>query len=447
MFLQTAAAKVKREHVEKLAFIYVRQSTLQGVKKNITGGRRQREEMEQLALELGWPAERVKIIDDDQACSGSTTQGRFGYQDMLNAISKGCVGALFSLESTRVGRDYSDWHYLIKLCFVTGTLFIDPAGVYDASNNNDNTLMKVRSLAGEMELHSIRERLVGAKLKLAHEGRLRQTLPTGLLYSGTGSIVLDPNSEVQDAIRLAFDEFDRLGSALGVVRHLLREQSKFPCIVRSGPRKGEYDWVTPTENRMLQILQNPSYAGAFVYGRTETKWKAVILPSGVPEIQKYRVRLPQNKWKIVSKDLHPAYISWSRFLQNLERLRSNNQGTARKTGGATRAGQALLQGLLICGMCGYRMTVAYRGGPHYYYKCTAKVPLDVQCQSMTGREIDGAVEQLFLKAVEPVQLDISLEAFRSLENQAAQQNRRWAVQLKRAQATVANLKERLLCVD
>jgi DNA invertase Pin-like site-specific DNA recombinase len=448
MAMQNAALKVKREHVEKLALIYVRQSTLQGVQQNITGGRRQREDVERLALQLGWRKENIKIIDDDQARSGTSTHRRFGYLDMLDAISKSCVGAVFSLESTRVGRDMADWHFLIKLCHVTGTLVIDPEGVYDASDMNDNTLMKIKALVGEVELHYITERMIGAKLKLAQEGTLRVPLPAGFVYSEDGAIILAPDPAVQDAIRFGFDLFDKLGSARGVAHYFNQNSLRFPSIIRTGPSWGQHEWVELTGNRMGRVLQNPFYAGAFVYGRSKTQRTAVVGPGGVPQIQKYQITISRADWPVVIYDAHPAYISWARYLQNTERLTKNFLGRAREGLGAARMGSALLQGITICGTCGCKLFVRYRDKFQPYYMCSGDADKGgKECQYVSATIIDAEVEKLFLQAVEPVKLEVSLDAFQRIEERSVKQDRQLVARHQRAERLVESLKKRLLRVD
>ncbi len=450
MDFQNAASKVQRDHLDKLACIYVRQSTVGGVKKNIVGGRRQREDVISLALQLGWPEVNIKVIDEDQATTGSSTHGRYGYLDMLNAISKECVGAVFSLESSRMARDSADWHCLIKLCHLTGTLVIDPDGVYDASDNNDSTLMKVKALLGEMELRLITERLVGARRDLARKGELRLNAPIGFVYGDDGKLILDPNQEVQDAVRLVFTTFDRVRSSAGVAKYFWRKKLSFPSLVRSGPKRGEYKWMRLKLNRTRFILGNPVYAGAYVYGRSVTKRKVVLDRAGVPQFQKHSVKLPREAWSVLIQDAHAAYISWSRFVENQDRILDNSRISKGSGNGAARVGGGLLQGLAVCGKCGRRMSVIYpRRGKDPYYRCTyeSQSGASDQCQMMPGTAIDVAIGEMFLQAVEPAELKISLQAVERVEEQSRQRNQLRNIHLKRARALVEQTKERLLAVD
>lgn len=243
MSLLDGMRKVTAEHTNKLAYVYVRQSTLRGVKVNIVGGQRQREEVINLALQHGWSRENIRVVDEDQATSGSSTEGRYGYVDMLNDVADGRVGAVLSLEPARVGRDSADWHILIKMCYHTGTLVIDMHGVYDASDVNDNTMMKVKALLTEMELQWITERLHGARLALAAKGELRFFLPIGYVYDEENKVIFDPDEEVQKMVSLLFTLFRQLGSASKVARYMHEKGLRFPTLVRGGPRQGQYDWI------------------------------------------------------------------------------------------------------------------------------------------------------------------------------------------------------------
>ena len=447
---QNAASKIQREHLDKLACIYVRQSTAGGVKKNVVGGRRQREDVIKLALQLGWPEANIKVIDADQAMTGSSTHGRYGYQDMLNLIAKECVGAVFSLESSRMARDSTDWHCLIKICHLTGTLVIDPDGVYDASDSNDSTLMKLKALLVEMELRLIYQRIAGARRDLAEKGLLRSSEPIGYVYGDNGKLILDPNEEVRAAVRLVFTTFARVRSSAGVAKYFLREKIKFPSLIRSGPKRGEYKWVRLKFNRARSVLGNPVYTGTYVYGRSVTKRKVVLDKAGVPQVQKYSVRLPREAWNIVIHDAHESYITWSQYLENQERIRHNGSLTSGNGNRAARVGGGLLQGIVVCGKCGRRMAVRYPRGRHGpYYICTyeSECAAADYCQSFPGEVIDAAIEKLFLQAVEPAELNISFEAVGQVEEQLRQRNQLWAVQLKRAKSLVQQTKDRLLAVD
>ena len=450
MVQQNNALKIRPEHLQKLAFIYVRQSTQYGVEHNIVGGRRQREEGEALALRYGWSRDKIIIVDCDQAVSGSSTDKRYGYAEMLRAIAEGEVGAVFSLESSRLSRDSADWHYLIRTCDINGTLIIDPDGIYDASDSNDSTLMKFKAIITEVELRWITQRLVGAKRELAKKGELRFFIPIGFVYDEYGKLALDPDPVVGDAVRLLFSCFERIGTVLGVARYFRQNNLKFPTLVRGGPRAGEYDWVFLSASRVGRILRNPMYAGVYVYGRSKVKKKLVQAPGGMPQVKKFQVMLPRGEWEFVIYDHHPAYITWAQFLENQERISHNRSLASEKTRGAARGGSALLQGITLCGKCGFRMSIYYSSGQSAsYYDCRAHLVHfgGEKCQKIPGESIDAAVVKLFLAAVAPAQIKLSLSACKSVDDQTRLEELQFEARLNRANIAVSRAKERLLYID
>lgn len=446
MSLHDAVMKIRREHTEKLAYVYVRQSTPGGVKKNVAGGERQRS-VRELAIQIGWPEANVRVIDEDQGQTGTSTEGRYGYTQMLNDVVDYQVGAVFSSESARVGRDSADWHILIKMCDLTGTLVIDLDGIYDASDPNDNTVMKLKALMTEMELRWITSRLLGAKRILAAKGELRYFLPAGYVYDEDKKIVFDPSEDVQKAVRLVFTLFRQLGSATRVVAHFNNNKLTFPTVVRGGPRKGQYEWKRLDTGRVQNILHNPIYAGTYVYGRSKTKRKAVRKEGEAPKAVKYQEKLKREEWQYVFHGTHPAYITWAEFVENERQLVNNRNAPG---GRAPRAGSALLHGLILCGKCGQAMHVSYPHSPAIpYYTCIYERVRFAgrSCQSMAGDLIDRAVERAFLDALRPAQVEMTLDALRKAEAQASETNRQWGLRLKRAEAAVADAEERLLATD
>lgn len=441
--------KVTSAHTFKLACVYVRQSTMGGVKRNIVGAERQRKECIKLALELGWPKERIKVVDDDQGRSGSTTEGRYGYMDLLNDIAEGMVGAVISLEPSRVGRDSADWHILIRICLHTDTLVIHPQGVYDASDYNDNTMMKFTAMVVEMEHRWITQRLQGAKRVLAEKGELRFFLPIGYVYGEDKKVILDPNEDVQRMVSLVFTLFKQLGSASKVASYFNEKGLKFPTLVRGGPRKNQYDWIHMTAERVVSMLRSPTYTGTYVYGRSMIKQRAVRKDGEVPRFVKYQEKLQPEDWKFVIHDAHPSYITWAEFQENGKRLKDNCTRPGGETSGAARGGPALLQGLVLCGKCGKRMRVCYPHSSFAHYTCIAqRVRFGAKsCQIVRGDWIDFAVEEAFLEALKPAQLEMSLQALERTEEQANEIDRQWALRLRRAEKIAAEANERLLATD
>ena len=450
MSLKDGSHKVTAEHTKKLACIYARQSSPRGVKENVAGWQRQLDEAVEVALGLGWPRESIRIFDEDhRPRSGTTTEGRYGYVEMLDDVIEGRVGAVLSIEPARVGRDSADWHILIKMAALTDTLVIDPLGIYDPNDPNDNTKMKFDALFVEVELRWITQRLQGAKLAVAEKGDLRFFLPVGYVYDEDKKVILDPNKDVQKMVRLIFTLFRRLGSAGKVARYLHEKELRFPSRVRSGPRKGEYDWIRIGPGRVCYILRNPAYAGASVYGRSRVKKKAIRKEGEAPKVVKYQKRLKRSDWQFVFHHAHPAYITWEEFLENEKRLNNNGNVPCGGVNGAAREGSALLQGIIFCGKCGRRMQPIYprTAAPHYLCRGEQVSFGGKKCQMMAGGWIDCAVEQAFLDELKPAQIEMSLRALEHAEDQAREVERQWAARLRRAEKDVAEAEERLLATD
>lgn len=285
---------------------------------------------------------------------------------------------------------------------------------------------------------------------MARKGDLRLFIPIGFVYDEYGKLALETNPAVGDAVRLFFDIFNKIGTALGVARYFRQNNLKFPTLVRGGPRVGEYDWVPLSESRARGILQNPMFAGVYVYGRWKTKKKLVEAPGGMPRVKKFQVKLPREDWQVVIYDHHPGYITWEQFLGNQERISHNRSLPSEKTRGAARAGSALLQGIALCGKCGFRMSIYYSSGrPGAYYDCRAHLVHfgGEKCQMIPGESIDVAVVKLFLAAVAPAQITFSLSACKSVDDQTRLEELQFEARLKRANIAVTRAKERLLYID
>jgi len=450
MSIQDGTRKITTEHIKKLACVYARVSTLRGAKENLVGWERQRGEAIKLALELGWPRENIRVFDEDhQPRSGSTTEGRYGYMEMLDDVIGQRVGAVLSLEPARLGRDSADWHVLIKMCALTGTLVIDPHGIYDPNDPNDNTKMKFDALFVEVELRWITQRLQGAKRALAEKGELRRFLPIGYVYDANEKVILDPNEDVQKMVHLVFTMFRQLGSASKVVRYFNQKGLKFPTFVRGGPRKGQYDWICLDVARARAILHNPTYAGTYVFGRSKVKRKAVRKEGEAPSVVKYQEKLKRSDWMVVIHDAHPAYITWGEFLEHEKRTENNRNAPRGEVSGAAREGAALLQGIAICGKCGRRMTILYPRAAAPLYRCVAQrvhYGKDT-CQVIAGDWIDIAVERAFLNELKPAQIEMSVHALERFEEQAREIKRQWELRLRRIEKAVAEAEDRLLATD
>jgi len=447
MPIPTTLSKLRPTHLERQAFIYVRQSTLFQVREHTASTARQYD-LAQRARDLGWPREHITIIDQDQGHSGASTAGRDGFQSLLVEVGLGRAGAVLSLEVSRLARSSSDWYRLLEICALTDTLVIDEEGVYDPGQYNDRLLLGFKGTMSEAELHWLRSRLLGGKLEKAQHGALRFRPPAGFVVDPAGQVVFDPDEEVQQAVRLLFTLFAQGGSALAVVKHFTVHHLRFPT--RGwGKRQGtELRWEPLTHTRVLEVLHNPAYAGTYVYGRTQTRTR--LLPGEAPRVKGRTRRVPRQDWPMVLHDHHPAYITWEQFLRHQQQLDDNRTFRPEERPGAVREGAALLQGLVLCGQCGRRMRVRYlEDGRTPSYDCNA---LHVRqagrtCQSLRGDGVDAAVARVFLDAMQPAQLAISLATLEQVEAQARQIERQWHLRLERAQYEADLARRRFLAVD
>ena len=356
MLSQISIQKIRPEHLERQAFIYVRQSTLMQVRTNTASTARQYD-LVQRALDLGWERENVIVIDQDQGCSGASAIGRDGFQALVAEVGLGLAGAVLSLEASRLARSNSDWYRLLEICALADTLVVDEEGIYDPSQYNDRLLLGFKGTMSEAELHWLRQRLLGGKREKASPGKLRFRLPAGYVCAETGEVVFDPDEQVQEAVRLVFALFSELGTAWAVVKQFSTQKLLFPQRVWGGDQDGELVWAPLRHSRVRGMLHNPTYAGAYVYGRTKTRTK--LLPGETPRIKGRTRRVNPEDWPVVIQEAHPGYISWKQFLRNQQQLDDNRTFRAQDRRGAVREGSALLQGIVLCGKCGRRMTIRY----------------------------------------------------------------------------------------
>src|SRR5271163_1227879 len=436
--------KITADHIRRDAYLYVRQSTLRQVAENGESTQRQYA-LRDRAIASGWPAERVRIIDCDLGKSGSSAIARDGFQQLVSEVALTKAGIVMGLEVSRLARNSADWHRLIELCALTATLILDEDGIYDPASFNDRLLLGLKGTMSEAELHILRARMRGGQLNKARRGELEIGPPVGLIYRSDGRLDLDPDAEVQAAIRLVFDTFERTGSATRTVRFFLYQGILFPRRLRKEPNKGELLWAPPRHSRILQVLHNPRYAGAFVYGRTRGRHRP---DGGVSQI-----KVPMEDWQFVMPDLHPGYINWERFKANQERLSDNGRayGIQRRSGPA-REGPSLLQGRVLCGVCGERMGVRYsqeNGQTVVTYVCKENAIRrgGKVCQSVPGKVVDPAISTLLVELMTPMTLEVTLAVQSELEERAAETDalRRKHVERTRYDAELA--RRRYMKVD
>jgi DNA invertase Pin-like site-specific DNA recombinase len=398
--------KVSADHLRRDAFLYIRQSSLRQVFENTESSKRQYA-LRDRAASLGWPVERIHTIDSDLGISGANAENRDGFQHLVSEVALGHAGIVLGLEVSRLARNNADWHRLLELAALTCTLILDEDGVYDPSNFNDRLLLGLKGTMSEAELHVIKARLLGGQRNKARRGELEMQLPIGLVYNATGAVVLDPDQQIQQSVRLLFDTFREIGSATAVVRRFSREGVRFPRRIRRGIGKGDVVWGVIEHCRVIQILHNPRYAGAYAYGRTRGVRTADLKGTTARKVAR-------ENWQVLIRDAHPGYISWEEFERNEQTLRDNVAGwSPTGRGRMPREGNALLQGRLICGRCGARMRVRYqkqRSTIAPYYVCTEELVRRAgnTCQSIRGRDIDAAIGALLLEAVAPAALEVAM---------------------------------------
>src|SRR5215213_8092515 len=384
--------KITAAHRRRRAVVYVRQSTLGQVERNVESTARQYA-LRERAIELGWPPEQVVVVDEDLGRSGASSDGRFGFKELVADVGLGQVGLVLALETSRLARRSADWHQLLDLCALTGTLIADIDGVYSPGVFNDRLLLGLKGTMSEAELHLIRARLDGGLRNKAARGELRLALPVGLDRDEDGRIVLCPDEQVRHAIERVFVLWRRLGSARQVVAELVAEGQKLP---RRTVGQRRVRWARASYGAVHDLLTNPAYAGAFVFGRTRTDKRV----DAQGRVQVRDVDVPLEEWSVCLPEHDPGYVSWPEFLATRERLRSNVRPRG-EGGGAAREGAALLQGLLRCGRCGRRMQVAYSGsgGRSPRYACVRGLHLHATdaCQSLGGGRLDRAVAAAFLE--------------------------------------------------
>lgn len=437
--------KVRPEHLSRNALVYVRQSTMAQVRFNQESTQRQYA-LQEKALSLGWQKESIRVIDSDLGISGSGRARRPGFAQLVASVSLGEVGAVFGLEISRLARSSADLMKLLELCALFGTLVVDEDGIYDMADFNDRLLIGLKGTMGEAELHFLYARMTGGKENAASRGDLRFPLPVGYVYDPDGTIMMDPDVEVQNAISTLFKEFRASGSAYGVVRYFARNGLSFPKRAYGGAWDGKITWGTLTHSRVLSVIHNPSYAGAYVYGRFRDQ--KTVDSSG--RFAHHSVRLPNREdWKVFIPDHHPAYISWEDFEAN-QKLLASNQTNAERSGPA-REGAALLPGIILCGRCGRRMTVRYTGtgGVRPAYECTGRWEhgSKASCTSVPADILDQAVSEKILSIMKASELEIALKILRNISSSARMADRQWLLSIERAQYEADRAERQFMLAD
>lgn len=436
-----SADKIQSHHRHLKALVYIRQSTPKQVLINQESTRRQYQLAER-AQQLGWSAPQIHTIDEDLGLSGASSHQRTGFQHLVASISLGEVGLVLVTEVSRLSRLNSDWHRVIELCAVFRTLIADEDGIYDPCDPNDRLLLGVKGTLFAAELHILYNRMRGNLLSKAHRGELALRLPVGYRRLQDGQVTLDPDEQVRRTLELLFDQFAILRSARAVQRYFDQHQLKMPRLVQHGSGAGQLYWVRPTYQMIQQVLTNPAYAGAFVYGRRKREAQP-----GDPPLSKDR-RRPLEEWDIVVPNTYPAYLSYEQYLANRQYLRDNLYNFEKKRRGAAREGVALLQGILLCGRCGRRMTVSH-GRDYHAYQCrrAQMYYAERQCQGFGTHYLDEAVSEIFLEAMQPAGLETTLAAFAQLEQERQTLDEHWQLRRERARYEVERAQRQYDAVD
>lgn len=424
--------KITAAHQTRLAYIYVRQSSAKQVAQNRESQDYQYR-LQQRAISLGWPAERVRVIDSDLGRSGRETSARSGFQELVAEVSLGHVGIVFGYEVSRLARNNRDWYTLLDLAAVFDTLIADNDGVYDPRLYNDRLLLGLKGTMSEAEVHLLRQRLDAGRMNQIKRGAYRQHLPAGYLRLPDGTVVKDPDDQVRHVIDLIFTQFVQLGSITKVIRYLRQYTILVPRLHHAGPHANQLLWKVASEASMTQILTNPAYAGVFAYGRRQAD--PTLQQPGRPAAG--RRRKPISEWVHLQHDAYPAYISWEQYLANQQQLHQNSlrfTELGQRAQGVVRDGSGVLQGLAVCGQCGHHMHIVYKTTPRYVCRGLARTSVAVsECTSVRAPVVEALVIAAFFAAIQPAQLD-ALDAILAAQRaERTQLEQVWHDQLKRAQ--------------
>ena len=420
-------AKVRGHHLERKAIVYIRQSSPQQVAEHKESATRQYA-LAEVAVGLGWPRDRVEVVDADQGRSGQTAAGRPGFQYILAELGLDHVGIVLGLEASRLARSDPDWAPLVRLCGVFRALLGDYDGLYDPTDFNDRLLLGLKGIMSEAELHFLRGRMHEGRLNKARRGELFNHAPMGYVRVPDG-LALDPDEQAQSVKRLVFDQFDRQGSLHGLLRYLVRHGIRLPVRPHFGPNRGQLEWRRPNRETLQHVLHHPVYAGYYRHGhRTLDPRRQVPGRPGTGRT----IHQPQD-CPVLLEGRCPAYITPERFWANQARLAAN-RARAEATG-AVRQGPSLLAGIVRCGRCGQRLMVSYGGrASRLRYSCSRAMVeyAEPVCQSLAGRVLDDLVAAQVLAALEPAALELSLAAADDLQQERARLHRNWQQQLERA---------------
>jgi len=437
-----SSTKIGPHQLERLAVVYVRQSSVHQVLEHRESKARQYL-LGDYAVRLGWTRERVLIIDEDQGSSGTTAYERSGFQRLLTEVTMDHVGMVLGLEMSRLARSDKDWHHLLEVCAVFDTVLADQDGIYDPSDPNDRLLLGLKGTMSTLELHTMRNRLEKGGLFKAQRGELFQDLPCGYVKLESGGIALDPDDQVRAVVHLVFEKFTELGSVRAVFRYMLRHGICLGIRPNGGPNRGQLEWRRPCITTLYTMLHHPFYGGAYAYGRNPVDAKRKHLGRA----GRGRRWVPMEQWKVLKRDGVPAYITWDQYLRNREQLRRNGSGWEKP--GTPRQGEALLGGLAVCGQCGARMTIFYTCVHRGRYECRkqAREGLERTCRGVRATAIDALITQQVLTALEPAALELSVRAAEDIQGERERLAQHWKQRLERARYEVRHAERCYRAVD
>ena len=440
-----ASKKITADHLKRSAYLYIRQSTLKQVMEHTESTERQYA-LRDKAIALGWPIDRITVIDNDLGRSGAQAADREGFQKMVAEVGLGNAGIVMGLEVSRLARNSTDWHRLLEICALSNTLILDEDGIYDPTHYNDRLLLGLKGTMSEAELHILHARLRGARLNKAKKGELRVPLPIGFIYDLEGRTILHPDKQIQETLYLIFKMFRELGSAWQVVKMFKEKGLQFPHQQMRGLCKGEVLLETLTYEQTLNVLKNPRYAGVYFYGKRRH--------SKSPNGKKITREVTKDQWHVFLPNSHEAYISYEDYEQNKKQLLQNARNCYGKNGGKSspREGSALLQGIAICGRCGKKMNLMYKAGTpglHPIYVCLKlrQRSVEERCQYIPGVEIDKAIGELLIESVTPLALEVALNVQAQLHARLEEADGLRKKQVERAQYEVELARHRYMQVD
>jgi len=433
--------KILRRHQDRLAIVYVRQSTVQQVERHQESTRLQYA-LADRAAQYGWGREQIVVIDDDLGRSGASVEGRLGFQRLVAEVGLGNVGLVLGIEMSRLARSCRDWHQLLEICALFDTLIADADGVYDPAHYNDRLLLGLKGTMSEAELHILKARMLAGRKAKAGRGQLGKPVPMGYVRRPSGEVAFDPDEQAQTTIRLVFDLFDRFRTVGKVMTYLVEHEIRMPVRSRSGPQKGDLEWRRVNRASLLNLFANPIYAGVYAYGV-----RAVDKRRQKPGRPGTGRRPPRSgEAEVFLHDCLPAYISFERYRRNQAQLQSNRAAW----GGAPRAGTALLSGGLVCGRCGLRMLAQYNNNGHTArYVCQAMKSSygAAFCQSLKARPLDDLIASLVLEAVTPAAIEASVALAENLEAERAALDRHWLQRLERVGYEVERARRQYAAVE